>query len=141
MGEFRLTRLGEQFRDEISRMILKQQIKDPRVSTFLNINRVEITSDLSYAKVYVSSFMNEHQTLRGVKGLESAAGFIQTTLSKKLRLRQFPKLTFLLDNSIKEGFEMVQKLNELEAESNAREASQTDEADSAEKPDETDAQN
>lgn len=126
MSEFRLTRLGEQFRDEISRMILTQQIKDPRVSTFLNINRVEITSDLSYAKVYVSSFMNERQTLRGVKGLESAAGFIQTTLSKKLRLRQFPKLTFLLDNSIKEGFEMVQKLNELEAESNAREAAQTE---------------
>ena len=130
MGEFRLTRLGEQFRDEISRMILTQQIKDPRVSTFLNINRVEITSDLSYAKVYVSSFMNERQTLRGVKGLESAAGFIQTTLSKKLRLRQFPKLTFLLDNSIKEGFEMVQKLNELEkAESHAQEAAPADEAD------------
>lgn len=126
MSEFRLTRLGEQFRDEISRMILTQQIKDPRVSTFLNVNRVEITSDLSYAKVYVSSFMNEKQTLKGVKGLESAAGFIQTTLSKKLRLRQFPKLTFLLDTSIKEGFEMVQKLNELEAESNAREAAQND---------------
>lgn len=144
MSEFRLTRLGEQFRDEISRMILTQQIKDPRVSTFLNINRVEITSDLSYAKVYVSSFMNERQTLRGVKGLESAAGFIQTTLSKKLRLRQFPKLTFLLDNSIKEGFEMVQKLNELEkAESNMREAAQTDasQADTAENSDTTDSQN
>ncbi|MCR4713546.1 MAG: 30S ribosome-binding factor RbfA [Treponemataceae bacterium] len=144
MSEFRLTRLGEQFRDEISRMILTQQIKDPRVSTFLNINRVEITSDLSYAKVYVSSFMNERQTLRGVKGLESAAGFIQTTLSKKLRLRQFPKLTFLLDNSIKEGFEMVQKLNELEkAESNMREAAQTDasQADAAENSDTTDSQN
>ena len=141
MGEFRLTRLGEQFRDEISRMILTQQIKDPRVSTFLNINRVEITSDLSYAKVYVSSFMNDRQTLRGVKGLESAAGFIQTTLSKKLRLRQFPKLTFILDSSIKEGFEMVQKLNELEAESNAREAASASEADSAEKSDGTDAQN
>ncbi len=144
MSEFRLTRLGEQFRDERSRMILTQQIKDPRVSTFLNINRVEITSDLSYAKVYVSSFMNERQTLRGVKGLESAAGFIQTTLSKKLRLRQFPKLTFLLDNSIKEGFEMVQKLNELEkAESNMREVAQTDasQADATENSDTTDSQN
>ena len=141
MGEFRLTRLGEQFRDEISKMILTQQIKDPRVSTFLNINRVEITSDLSYAKVYVSSFMNDRQTLRGVKGLESAAGFIQTTLSKKLRLRQFPKLTFILDSSIKEGFEMVQKLNELEAESNAREAASASESDSAEKSDGTETQN
>lgn len=114
MSEFRLTRLGEQVREEISQMILRQQIKDPRVSTFLNINRVEITSDLSYGKVYVSSFMSHKETLKGVKGLESAAGFIQTKLSKKLRLRQFPKLTFIMDSSIEEGFAMVQKLTEQE---------------------------
>ena len=114
MSEFRLTRLGEQVREEISQMILRQQIKDPRVSTFLSINRVEITSDLSYGKVYVSSFMSHKETLKGVKGLESAAGFIQTKLSKKLRLRQFPKLTFIMDSSIEEGFEMVRKLNEQE---------------------------
>ena len=114
MSEFRLTRLGEQVREEISQMILRQQIKDPRVSTFLSINRVEITSDLSYGKVYVSSFMSHKETLKGVKGLESAAGFIQTNLSKKLRLRQFPKLTFIMDSSIEEGFEMVRKLKEQE---------------------------
>ncbi|MBR4011382.1 MAG: 30S ribosome-binding factor RbfA [Spirochaetaceae bacterium] len=114
MSEFRLTRLGEQVREEISQMILRQQIKDPRVSTFLSINRVEITSDLSYGKVYVSSFMSHKETLKGVKGLESAAGFIQTKLSKKLRLRQFPKLTFIMDSSIEEGFAMVQKLTEQE---------------------------
>ena len=114
MSEFRLTRLGEQVREEISQMILRQQIKDPRVSTFLSINRVEITSDLSYGKVYVSSFMSHKETLKGVKGLESAAGFIQTKLSKKLRLRQFPKLTFIMDSSIEEGFEMVRKLKEPE---------------------------
>jgi len=114
MSKFRLTRLGEQVREEISQMILRQQIKDPRVSTFLSINRVEITSDLSYGKVYVSSFMSHKETLKGVKGLESAAGFIQTKLSKKLRLRQFPKLTFIMDSSIEEGFAMVQKLTEQE---------------------------
>ena len=114
MSEFRLTRLGEQVREEISQMILRQQIKDPRISTFLSINRVEITSDLSYGKVYVSSFMSHKETLKGVKGLESAAGFIQTKLSKKLRLRQFPKLTFIMDSSIEEGFEMVRKLKEQE---------------------------
>lgn len=114
MSEFRLTRLGEQVREEISQMILRQQIKDPRVFTFLSINRVEITSDLSYGKVYVSSFMSHKETLKGVKGLESAAGFIQTKLSKKLRLRQFPKLTFIMDSSIEEGFAMVQKLTEQE---------------------------
>ncbi len=113
MSEFRLIRLGEQIRNEISQMILKQQIKDPRVSTFLNINRVEVSRDLSYAKVYVSSFMDEKKTAKGVKGLESAAGFIQSTLSRKLTLRQFPKLQFIVDSSIKEGFEMVHKLAEI----------------------------
>ena len=120
MGEFRLTRLGEQIREEISQMILTGKIKDPRVSTFLSINRVEVVADLAYGIVYVSSFMGEKKIQKGVEGLNSAAGFIQTALSKKLRLRQFPKLTFLVDNSIKEGFEMVNTLNALEAEEKAR---------------------
>lgn len=119
MGEYRLIRLGEQLRGEIAQLILLQQIKDPRVSTFLTINRVEIAGDLAYAKVYVSSFLPENQTERGVEGLNNAAGFIQTSIAKKLHIRQFPKLTFLLDKSSKEGFDMVTKLNKLEAEENA----------------------
>ncbi len=114
MGEFRLDRLGEQIREEISQMILGGRVKDPRVSTFLSINRVDVSGDLGYAKVYVSSFMSEADTKKGVKGLESAAGFIQTTLSKKLRLRQFPHLSFIFDDSIREGFEMVKKIDGLD---------------------------
>ena len=114
MGEFRLDRLGEQIREEISQMILGGRFKDPRVSTFLSINRVDVSGDLGYAKVYVSSFMSSAETKKGVKGLESAAGFIQTTLSKKLRLRQFPHLSFIYDESIKNGFEMVKKIDGLD---------------------------
>ena len=109
MGEFRLIRLGEQIRGEISKMLLSGQIKDPRVSSFLSINRVDVSADLGYAKVYVSSFMQDKSVEKGVKGLQSAAG-------KKLTIRQFPKLTFVVDSSIKDGFEMVQKLNEIEKE-------------------------
>ncbi len=124
MASFRLVRLGEQLRDEISKMILRQQVKDPRVSTFLNINRVEVAGDLAYAKVYVSSFLPEGEIKKGVEGLNSAAGFIQSSIAKKLRIYQFPKLTFIADSSLKEGFEMVHKLNELEAEENALRAEQ-----------------
>ena len=115
MGEFRLAKLGEQIRGEISNLICTQKVKDPRVSTFLTINRVEIAADLAYAKVYVSSFLPEGQIEKGVAGLNSAAGFIQSSIAKKLTIRKFPKLTFIADNSIKEGFEMVNRLNQLEA--------------------------
>lgn len=114
MGEFRLDKLGEQIREEISSMILTEKIKDPRVSTFLSITRVEVSGDLGFARVYVSSFLDSAQTKKGVKGLESAAGFIQSTLGKKLKIRQFPHLSFVFDQSIREGFDMVQKINKLE---------------------------
>ncbi|MBQ6057681.1 MAG: 30S ribosome-binding factor RbfA [Treponema sp.] len=118
MGEYRLAKLGEQIREEIATLIATQKIKDPRVSTFLSINRVDVVADLAYAKVYVSSFLPEGQINKGVAGLNSAAGFIQSTIAKKLTIRKFPKLTFIADNSIKEGFEMVHKLNQLQAEEN-----------------------
>lgn len=123
MGEFRMLKLGEQIRDEISKLIMLQKVKDPRVSTFLSINRVEVAKDLAYAKVYVSSFLNESQVKKGVEGLNSAAGFIQSSIAKKLTIYKFPKLTFVEDTSIKDGFDMVNKLNRLEeSEKQAEEA-------------------
>ena len=119
MGEFRMLKLGEQIRDEISKLIMMQKVKDPRVSTFLTINRVEVARDLAYAKVFVSSFLNESQVKKGVEGLNSAAGFIQSSIAKKLSIYKFPRLTFVEDTSIKEGFDMVNKLNRLEEQEKA----------------------
>ncbi len=116
MGQYRIQRLNDQLRDEISQLILRGEVKDPRVSTFLSINRVEVTTDLGYAKVYVSSFLPDGQVSKGVDGLNAAAGFIQREIAKKLRIRQFPKLQFIVDAGMKAGFDMVQKLNELERE-------------------------
>lgn len=113
MSEFRLNKLSEQVREEISQLMLSGKIKDPRVSNFLSVNRVEISRDLAYAKVYVSSFMDPHKTKQGVRGLENAAGFIRTSLAKKLHIRQCPQLTFIYDESIKDGFNMVKKLEAL----------------------------
>lgn len=103
-------------------MIMKREIKDPRVSEFLDINRVEVSKDLAHAKVYVSSFMDEASVKRGVEGLQNAAGFIQSSIAGKLRIYKFPKFTFIADFSMKEGYDMVQRLNELEKESAAIEA-------------------
>ena len=114
MGQYRLQRLGEQLREEIATMLMTGQIKDPRVSGFLSINRVEVAGDLAYAKVYVSSFMDDNSVKLGVKGLQNAAGYIQSTIAKKRSIYKFPKLTFIADFSMKEGYKMVQTLKELE---------------------------
>ena len=118
MESHRLDRLGEQIREEIAALILSGKIKDPRVTSFLSITRVEVSSDLSFAKVYVSGFEDARTVKKGVVGLESARGFIQSVLSKKLRIRQFPKLAFFFDESVKLSFEMVQKIENVIAADN-----------------------
>jgi ribosome-binding factor A len=125
MGLYRIPRLNDQLRDEISQLIMRSEIKDPRVSTFLTVNRVEVTSDLRYAKVFVSSFLADARVEKGVEGLNNAAGFIQTAIAKKLRIRQFPRLSFYVDSAMKKGFEMVQKLNALEKETKSVEPEKT----------------
>lgn len=121
-----MQRLDSQLRDEISSLLLRGEIKDPRVSNFLSINRVDVSSDLSYAKVYVSTFLSDAQLEKGVDGLNNAAGFIQSSIAKKLRIRKFPKFTFVIDKGMKEGFHMVQRLTELEKESEAANADGAD---------------
>ena len=94
-------------------MIMRHEIKDPRVNEFLTIDRVEVAKDLSHAKVFVSSFLDKASVERGVEGLQSAAGFIQSSIAKKVSTYKFPRFTFIADFSIKEGYEMVQKLETL----------------------------
>ena len=120
MGQYRMQRLDSQLRDEISALLLKGAVRDPRVSSFLSINRVDVSADLSFAKVYVSTFLSDGQLEKGVEGLNSAAGFIQSSIAKKLRIRKFPKFTFVVDSGVKEGFHVIQRLNELESESEQR---------------------
>ena len=107
MSEHRIERLQEQVREEIARLISSHRIKDKRVDTSLCINRVVISADLAYAKVYVSSFMDEHATKQGVAGLEHAKEFIRTSLAKMLRIRKTPGLSFIYDRSIKEGQDII----------------------------------
>lgn len=121
MGQYRLIRLGEQIKQEIATMLMRHEIKDPRVNEFLTINRVEVSGDLAYAKVFVSSFIDDNSLKRGVEGLQRAAGFIQSSIAKKLSVYKFPKFTFVADFSMKEGYQMVQMLNALEEESKKKE--------------------
>ena len=63
--------------------------------------------------LYVSGFESEKVTRRSVEGLNSAAPFIQGVVGKKIQTRLTPKLTFVYDDSIKEGFEINKKIEEI----------------------------
>ena len=123
MDEIRHKKLEEQLLEELASLILSGEIKDPRVGPFVSLTRVEAARDLSAAKVYVSAFgvLDEDakdgdeakRVDEAVAGLNRAAGFIQARVGKRIRLRLTPKLTFIADHGIKEGFELNERIKGL----------------------------
>jgi len=113
MNGFRTGRVGSLIQEKIGELIVGGKIKDPRVDSFLSVSRVDVSRDLAYADVFVSSYKSEAGLGKGVEGLQNAAGFIQAQLAKTMHIRSTPRLRFHADLGIREGFTMVQKLEEL----------------------------
>ena len=95
MSNMRAERVGEQMKQEIMD-IVNNKVKDPRVG-FLTITDVELTNDLSHAKVYLTVLGSNKEIDNTFKALEKAKGFIKSELGSIIRLRIFPYLKFLYD--------------------------------------------
>ena len=126
MAEYRTERLGQLIQEKISGFILAGKIKDPRVTSFLSITRVQVSRDLSYADVYVSNIRAAGSIERGAEGLQSAAGFIQSQLGAVMRIRKIPRLRFHADSGIREGFDMIKKIEDLTGAGSREEAPDAD---------------
>lgn len=108
----KIERLNSQFEKEIS-MILQTEVKDDDIK-FVTVTGCEITSDLSYCKVYFTVLDNnkKESTLEALKG---AASFIRGQLSQRIEIRHTPELKFIYDESIEYGNhieKLIQKVHE-----------------------------
>lgn len=113
MDEIRRKRVEETLRLEVSSLLMRGEVKDSRVDSFLTITRAEVARDGSHARLYVSTFKEGDALEQGVAGLNHAAGFIQSGISKRLRIRLTPRLVFVPDTGIKDGFELGEKIKGL----------------------------
>lgn len=106
MANYRGGRINEEVRREISNLI-RNEIKDPRLTAMISVTAVKVTKDLNYAKVYVSIFANsEEEKAENLTALKSAAGFIRREIAQRINLRQSPQILFELDDSIDYGMKI-----------------------------------
>ena len=111
MASNRIGRINEEIQRELAEQI--RFLKDPRVSQvgMVSIIRVDTTSDLRYARVWVS-VLDKNQEKDVMKGLKSAAGFLRRELGRKLQLRYTPELQFIADDSISQGAHILEVLRD-----------------------------
>ena len=97
-------RVADFVRDEVSR-ILQRDMRDPRVGSFVSVNDVKVSKDLSYAEIYVSSLQANDAKAQAelVDVLNRAAGVFRTELSKRHTMRTTPKPRFHYDELVERG--------------------------------------
>ncbi len=118
MPNYRMDRTGEDILRELTAIL--RTVKDPRVSGgLLTIVRVDVTRDLSYATVFVSSMNGLEAANEAVKGLKSAAGYMRRELGRALQLRHTPELRFQADDSIEYSANIAATINRIKKEENA----------------------
>ncbi|MFI3142065.1 MAG: 30S ribosome-binding factor RbfA [Clostridia bacterium] len=111
MAGYRVDRISEDIKREIVSLI--KELKDPRVTgKLLTVVRVEVSSDASFAKVFVSDLQGIESAKEAVAGLTSATGYIRRAVGKNLHLRMTPAIKFVADDSVEYGFNLFKKLDE-----------------------------
>ena len=107
----RTRRIAEEIRKIVSTMLING-IKDPRINSLVSVTDVEVTSDLSYAYVYVSILGGDEEST--LEGLKSACGYIRREVGKSIKIGHTPEIIFKIDDSLLKGMymdELIKKVN------------------------------
>lgn len=120
MASYKHERLTQDIKRVLSMLV--RDLKDPRIQNkMISFIRVELSGDLSYAKVYVSAMEGMEVAQEAVKGLKSASGFLKRELSNALHLRRCPELNFIADDSIEYSAHLNEIFSEMHQEEESKE--------------------
>lgn len=114
----RLQRIGDRLRQEISEMLARGEIRDPRLEG-ISITDVTVDRELTYADIYVSAVEGISRSSEVISGLESASGFLRKQLAERVELRIFPRLRFHWDVTPERADRIEQLISQIHKEQNS----------------------
>ena len=123
MQSRKIDRITEDIKRELTSIL--REMKDPRVhNSIISIVRVDVSSDLSTCKAYISSVDGLDKAKEAVKGLKSAAGYIRREVGSRLPLRYVPVMNFCATDSIEYSANISRILNEMNLEGKGNDGSE-----------------
>ncbi|MBP3558315.1 MAG: 30S ribosome-binding factor RbfA [Thermoguttaceae bacterium] len=110
MASRRTLKAAQAIREVVATSLLTD-LKDPRVET-TTITKVEVSADMRNAKVFFMIRGGEAKERLALKGLQSAAGYLQQKCARRIDARYTPKLSFEVDEGVKNQLEVLRILAE-----------------------------
>lgn len=108
-------RIASNIVKEIS-YILAYEVKDNDIK-FVTVTDCKLTTDLSYAKIYVT-VLDDSKKETTLKALKEASGFIRKELAERIDIRHVPELEFVYDESIEYGKKIEDLIEKIHDEEN-----------------------
>lgn len=113
MSRRRQERMAVELKKVLSR-ILQEEIKDPRLDfSAVSVSQVELSNDLSHARVFISIMGDDEKQQETMKALEKARGFIRSRIAEEIQVRHVPEIDFRLDRSIEHGIHISSLLDKI----------------------------
>lgn len=106
----RTDRIAEMMQRMLAQLI-QQEIKDPRLPHLITISAVNVSRDLSHAKVYFTALNADPKQTAAI--LNTAASYLRSSLARSMTLRTVPQLHFVYDESIEYGKRLSRLIDEV----------------------------
>jgi len=121
MGE-RAAKVGRTIQQALGELLARGAVKDPRLADpgLVSVTGVQVSPDLSQARVWVSIYADEDVRREALRGLERAAGFLRHEVGERMRSKRTPHLSFHLDDSMERGAHIDAVLREIDEDTKGR---------------------
>ncbi len=110
----RLLKAAEAIREVVAASILTE-LRDPRVRD-VTVVGVKVSPDMREAKVSVSVMGDEKQQQLSLRGLQNAAGFLQSKIANRIDCRYTPRLQFVIDKGVQNSLLVGEILEKIKRE-------------------------
>jgi ribosome-binding factor A len=110
MNAPRRARIADQIQRELAELI-RLEVRDPRVG-MVTLTGVDLSQDQSHAKVHFTVLGAPSDAEQAQEGLQRAAGFLRSSLARRLTTRKVPELAFAYDESVERGVRLSRLIDE-----------------------------
>ena len=112
-NNYRIAKVSSLLKKEITLILQNDLENDLLRSNFINISKIDLTGDLQFCKVYITSTAEEKIRKEIVENLNLAKSYIRHTLGQRVEMRRVPEMTFKEDTVLEKGLSVLKLLEEL----------------------------
>ena len=112
-NNYRIAKVSSLLKKEITLILQNDLDNDLLKSNFIHISKVDLTGDLQFCKIYVTSTAEEEIRKEIVDNLNLAKNFIKHTLGQRIEMRRVPEIIFKDDTVLEKGLSVLKLLAEL----------------------------